>query len=563
MSSHDRKNNQHKEPEPRHCQEQKRKLKNSQPAKKPRTTTKRSRLKDDIQPYDSGALVAEMTALMNLVKKNMDRTEDREDYQRMFNDLYRQVMSPGEIQQLINLEIKERLNNREWYQHTLQKDDLEGQEVKIHRVGTEQKLVWLRGQRYKFNIQRLRKEDKQGNKEEIKLQCIKFMKKSNDELLNQLVRTVVLTCVSTRDHQEASEALVGAMGIPPSKSTVSRLFEICSDSSVVKINGRSLAEHRFIAIYMDTIYFQGKPVIAAMGITSKQEKMTLGFKAGAAENSEEVSGFLNDLCQRGLKRDQSTLFVIDGSKALNKGITELFGDKAVIQRCTLHKKRNILGHIEKAQEEADKKAKEEKDKSTGETKNKAQTKTKSKLKTKKQSKNKKQSKEKTNKKDKKWVKTEAQIEQCKTFENKWEIMLQSQDFETAKNLYNELLVWLEENDFETAVNSLKDAGMKLFTVLEMGVSQKGRKTLCSGNVLDSFVSNMKTKSRRVTNWQAKKETSNMVERWICARADREEQTTYAMPMDISDLQTLIDALDQRDKMLQQGWQPGKDLDQAA
>ena len=68
MSSHDRKNNQHKEPEPRHCQEQKRKLKNSQPAKKPRTTTKRSRLKDDIQPYDSGALVAEMTALMNLVK---------------------------------------------------------------------------------------------------------------------------------------------------------------------------------------------------------------------------------------------------------------------------------------------------------------------------------------------------------------------------------------------------------------------------------------------------------------------------------------------------------------
>ena len=68
-----------------------------------------------------------------------------------------------------------------------------------------------RGQRYKFNIQRLRKEDKQGNKEEIKLQCIKFMKKSNDELLNQLVRTVVLTCVSTRDHQEASEALVGAM----------------------------------------------------------------------------------------------------------------------------------------------------------------------------------------------------------------------------------------------------------------------------------------------------------------------------------------------------------------
>ena len=142
-------------------------------------------------------------------------------------------------------------------------------------------------------------------------------------------------------------------------------------------------------------------------------------------------------------------------------------------------------------------------------------------------------------------------------------MLQAQDFETAKNLYSELLVWLEENDFEKAVNSLKNAGMKLFTVLKMGVSQQGRKTLCSGNALDSFVSNMKTKSRRVTHWQTKTETSNMVERWICARADHKEQTTYAIPMDISDLQTLIDALDQRDKMLQQGWQPGKDLDQAA
>ena len=366
--------------------------KNSQPAKKPRTTIKRGRLKDDIQPYNSGALVTKMTDLMNLIKENMDRTEDLAAYQRMFNDLHQQAMSPAEIQLLIDLEIEERLNNRGWYKHTLKKDDLDGQEVKIHRVGNEWKFVWLRGQRYKFNIQRLRKEDKQGNKEEVKLQCIKFMKKNNDELLNQLVSTVVLTCVSTRDHQEASEALVGAMEIPPSKSTVSRLFEICSNSAVVKINGRSLAEHRFIAIYMDTIYFQGKPVLAAMGITSKKEKMTLGFKAGAAENSEEVSGFLNDLCQRGLRRDQSTLFVIDGSKALNKSITELFGDKAVIQIGTLHKKRNILGHIEKAQEEASKKAQEEKDKSTEKIKNKAQTKTKSKLKTKKQS------KEKTNKK---------------------------------------------------------------------------------------------------------------------------------------------------------------------
>ena len=71
MSSHDRKNNQHKELEPCHCQEQKRKVKNSPPAKKPRATIKHTRLKDDIQPYNSGALVAKMTDLMNLVNENM------------------------------------------------------------------------------------------------------------------------------------------------------------------------------------------------------------------------------------------------------------------------------------------------------------------------------------------------------------------------------------------------------------------------------------------------------------------------------------------------------------
>ena len=55
--------------------------------------------------------------------------------------------------------------------------------------------------------------------------------------------------------------------------------------------------------------------------------------------------FPSDLTLRGLDPEEPRLFVIDGSKALAKAIKDTFGDKAVIQRCQVHKKRNVLSHL--------------------------------------------------------------------------------------------------------------------------------------------------------------------------------------------------------------------------
>jgi len=50
---------------------------------------------------------------------------------------------------------------------------------------------------------------------------------------------------------------------------------------------------------------------------------------------------------RGLACDDGVLFVLDGSKALAAGVKRVFGDRAVIQRCTLHKRRNVADYLPK------------------------------------------------------------------------------------------------------------------------------------------------------------------------------------------------------------------------
>jgi hypothetical protein len=79
----------------------------------------------------------------------------------------------------------------------------------------------------------------------------------------------------------------------------------------------------------------------------KAERATskLGIVEGTTENAAVAKALLSDLVERGLSTERALLFVIDGSKALRKAITATFGDLAVIQRCPVHKRRNVLEHL--------------------------------------------------------------------------------------------------------------------------------------------------------------------------------------------------------------------------
>ena len=89
-------------------------------------------------------------------------------------------------------------------------------------------------------------------------------------------------------------------------------------------------------------------VTDCMGVTESGYKKVLGFTQATSERSEPVIELLRDLIERGLTFEEGILCVIDGSKGLRKAIGEVFGDRAEVQRCQWHKRKNVVSYLPKA-----------------------------------------------------------------------------------------------------------------------------------------------------------------------------------------------------------------------
>ena len=89
-------------------------------------------------------------------------------------------------------------------------------------------------------------------------------------------------------------------------------------------------------------------LVAALGIDSEGFKHPLGLMEGATEHSAVVQALIDDLIERGLDPAVPRLFIIDGSKALSKAIRRSFGCHTPIQRCQIHKARNIMERLSPA-----------------------------------------------------------------------------------------------------------------------------------------------------------------------------------------------------------------------
>lgn len=86
-------------------------------------------------------------------------------------------------------------------------------------------------------------------------------------------------------------------------------------------------------------------MVAALGISEDGRKAILGIRQGATENATVVGELLGDLAERGLDFTQPRLYVLDGGKALTAAVKKLAGESAIIQRCQVHKRRNVLDHL--------------------------------------------------------------------------------------------------------------------------------------------------------------------------------------------------------------------------
>jgi len=167
----------------------------------------------------------------------------------------------------------------------------------------------------------------------------------SDPLTPRAVEQMVLG-VSTRKYDRSIEpAPPGLRSRGTSKSAVSRRFVAATRETLGEMMSCDLGKLALCAIMIDGIHVANHLVLVALGIDEHSEKHVLGLYEGAAENTACCIGLLSDLEARGVRTDRAMLFVIDGSKALTKAIRAKFGAHALIQRCQVHKKRNVEDHL--------------------------------------------------------------------------------------------------------------------------------------------------------------------------------------------------------------------------
>jgi transposase-like protein len=168
---------------------------------------------------------------------------------------------------------------------------------------------------------------------------------SADPLTPRAVEQMVLG-VSTRNYERSIEPApehIRSRGT--SKSAVSRRFVGATREQLSQMMSRDLSRLALCAVMIDGIHLAEHVVLVALGIDEQGEKHVLGLHEGAAENSAVCTTLLTDLVARGMRTDRSMLFVIDGSKAMAKAIRSVFGVKALLQRCQVHKQRNVQDHL--------------------------------------------------------------------------------------------------------------------------------------------------------------------------------------------------------------------------
>lgn len=207
------------------------------------------------------------------------------------------------------------------------------------RWGQQPGYVVFAGQ--KVAVQRPRVRTREG--QEVELQT--YSRLQHDGRRQRAVREGIVAGLTSRNYQRAVHSVLDGYGIQ--KSSVSREFVQASAAQLKKLCERNLAELDLVAILIDGIHLGKQVLVVALGIESSGKKHVLGLWQGATENTVVVKDLLEDLVTRGLDPQRRYLFVIDGAKALRAAIERVFGERAEVQRCQLHKRRNVAEYLPK------------------------------------------------------------------------------------------------------------------------------------------------------------------------------------------------------------------------
>ena len=208
---------------------------------------------------------------------------------------------------------------------------------RAHRWGKEDGYCVVDGQKVPIQKTRLRTPDKR----EQRLGSYELFQRSGP--LQAGVWDKMMRGLSTRNYGAVVKDFHNAYGVE--KSAVSENFIEASREKVKQLMERPLGELRLCAVLIDGTPFKDRQMIAALGIGCDGTKTVLGIREGATENTGVVSALLSELVERGLDFSTPRLYVLDGGKALAAAVRKHAGEAAFIQRCQVHKKRNVVDHL--------------------------------------------------------------------------------------------------------------------------------------------------------------------------------------------------------------------------
>jgi transposase-like protein len=262
-----------------------------------------------------------------------------------------------------------------------------------------------------------------------------------DDLLSQVVLERMLAGLATRRHTRVAEPVseqVDGTARSTSRSAVSRRFVRQTETALAELMTRDLSELDIKVLMLDGEHLAERCVVVALAITADGSKVPAGLWDGSTENKTVVKALLADLVSRGLGFEDGLLVVIDGAKALSSAVREVFGDKAAVQRCTLHKRRNVADHLPD--------------------------------------------------KEQAWV--DAKLVKAFVHPDP------DQGLRRAKELAG-----LLANSYPGAAASLLEGLEEMFTVARLGVDGRLAKTLTTSNPVESMISIARTTNRNVTRWR--------------------------------------------------------------
>lgn len=214
-----------------------------------------------------------------------------------------------------------------------------------HHWGTARTPVAFGGRNVTIERPRVRARGK--GKGEVELPSIEALR-DGDPLATRVAEQIVLG-VSTRGYDRSLEPLdaeIEARGT--SKSNASRELINATSDKLAEFVSRKLDDVDLCAMFIDGIEIARRSVLVALGVTIDGTKVPLGIWAGSTENHVIAVALLQNLIERGLRVEASMLFVIDGGKGLRKALKDVFGDRALVQRCQVHKLRNVRDHLDEA-----------------------------------------------------------------------------------------------------------------------------------------------------------------------------------------------------------------------